>query len=175
MLFGFTMCCQMALHVFLIAKALLACRTFVGVHPGMILIVGLSVTPAALLVRSHLWNSWSAYLRPVAEESILLQVGHTWRLVAPGFLDGPALPSTDEEPKSSEAVDPDDFRRLETLRCADRTDLLVDLGVAPWPRPSTACVEGCDVCVIVERCCCILSLQDHTLGGFDETGALSTV
>jgi hypothetical protein len=175
MLFGSIMRCQMARHVFWIAKALLARRTTVGVHPGLILIMGLSVTPTALLVRSHLWNSWSAYLRPVAEERTLLQVGHTWRLVAPALLDGPALTSTDEEPKSSDTVDPDGFLKLEALRFADRTDLVLDLGAAPWPWAFPACVSGCELCVVVEGYCCIWSLQDHTLGGCDEMGALSTV
>ena len=126
--------------------------------------------------KSQLWNLWSAYLRPVAGERTLLQVWQTWRLVAPALLDGPALtPTTDEEPHSPDAVDLDSLWGLETMRCADRVDLVVDVGVAPWMRPSPACVEGRDVCVVVERCCCNLSLQDHTLGGCDETKALSTV
>lgn len=176
MLFGFIMCCQMALHVFLIAETLLARRAFVGVHPGMILIVGLSVTPAALLVRSHLWNSWSAYLTPVAEERVLLQVEHTWRLVKPASLDGPALTlTTDEDPDPLEAVDLDSLCGLWTLRFADRTDLVVNVGVITWSRTSPACVMSCESCDVGERYCCILSLQDHTLGGCDEMGALSTV
>ena len=52
MLFGLTVCRQVALHVFRISESLLASRTSVGVHPG--LVVGLSVTPTALSVNRHL-------------------------------------------------------------------------------------------------------------------------
>jgi hypothetical protein len=170
---GCTVCCQMACHVFRIAKSHLACRTSVGVHLGSVM--GFSVVPATWSVESHLWNSWSPHLRPDAKEKILLHGKQTWRAVASLLLEGPALALTTKEPNSSDAVDPDSVSKLETLRCTDRSDLVVGVEVAPCPRAPPACVTCCEVCVDGDGYCCVPSLLDHTLGGGGDTGALSTL
>lgn len=117
MLFGFIMRCQMALHVFRISKSLLAYWTPVGVHLGFV--VSLSVVPTALSVESHLWISWSSYLRPDVEGKVLLQGKQTWRVIASALLEESTLAATAEDPDPPFAVDLDGIWKPEVLRCAD--------------------------------------------------------
>lgn len=153
---------QVALHVFRISESTLAHRTSVSVHLGFV--VGFSVVPTALSVNRNLGESCSTHLRPDLVAKILLQGKHTWRLAEPALLDD-----------SSDANDPHGLWKLGALGCADRTDLVVDVAVAPLLRVSPTCVACCKLRVVGDRYCSNLSLVDHTLGGGEEIGVVSTL
>lgn len=166
----FLVCFLVSLHVFRVSESMLTHRTTIGVHLDFVM--GFSVVPATLSVNSHRRNSCSAHLRPDRDEKILSQGKHTWRPVTSAMLDGPTLTSSDEGLSSLDAVDLDGFWKLGTLGCVDWTELVVDVVAGPSLRVVSACGACCELCVAGDRYC--LPLEDHTLGGGDEVGALST-